>query len=250
MAEGLDACPNCHNLPMCTNYTPTARDRFRAAQWGVAHLPETDWPPEIFPGYTAPILRRSGGSEVANGDLTLELARFGLVPRWSRDAAHAAGIARGTYNARSETAAKKPSFAGPWRDLQWAMVPMENYFEYCWESGRAVRWRIQQASGEPFFCAALWERWRDSGPAANDATSFTLLTVNADQHPLGQRMHRPGDEKRMPMIFDATGLDPWLHATPDKALAMTRLPPPLNLVGEPAPKTSAKVATATTGNLF
>ena len=237
---------------MCTQYTPTARDRFRAAQLGVSHLPENEWPPEVFPGYIAPIVRRSGGSEAVNGDLQVDLARFGLVPRWSRDAAHAAVIARGTYNARSETAAKKPSFSGPWRDRQWAIAPMENYFEYCWETGRAERWRIRQASGEPFFCAGLWERWQDPGAAANEAVfaSFTLLTVNADQHPLGRRMHRPGDEKRMPLIFDATRLDEWLHASAAQALALTQLPSPLNLVGEPAPKPSAKAAVPTTGNLF
>ena len=237
---------------MCTQYTPTARDRFRASQLGVSHLPETDWPPEVFPGYIAPIVRRGAGSEVASGNLQVDLARFGLVPRWSHDSAHAAGIAKGTYNARSETAAKKPSFSGPWRDRQWAIVPMENYFEYCWETGRAERWRIQQASGEPFFCAGLWERWHDPGRAANEAVfaSFTLLTVNADQHPLGRRMHRPGDEKRMPLIFDATRLDEWLHASVGQALALTQLPPPLNLVGEPAPKRPAKAAVPTTGYLF
>jgi len=28
------------------------------------------------------------------------------------------------------------------------------------------------------------------------ALSFTMLTVNADQHPLMSRFHTPGDEKR------------------------------------------------------
>ena len=237
---------------MCTNYTPTARDRFRASQLGVAHLPETDWPPEVFPGYLAPIVRRGDATGAVNVDLQVDLARFGLTPRWSRDAAHAAGIAKGTYNARSETAAKKPSFSGPWRDRQWAILPMENYFEYCYETGRAERWRIQQASGEPFFCAGLWERWQNPAAAANEAvfTSFTLLTVNADQHPLGRRMHRPGDEKRMPMIFEAARLDEWLHASTGEALALTLLAPPLNLVGEPAPRGNAKPKVPITGNLF
>ena len=178
---------------MCTNYTPTSRDRLRAAQLGVAHLPPAEWPSEVFPGYEAPILVRGGAPGQHDLAPRCLLARFGLVPRWSRDAAHARELSRHTTNARSETAAVKPSFRGPWRDRHWALAPMENFFEPCWETGHAVRWRIARADGDLFAAAGLWERWTD--PASGEITaSFTLLTVNADVHPLMARMHRPGDE--------------------------------------------------------
>jgi putative SOS response-associated peptidase YedK len=215
---------------MCTNYTPTARDRFRAARLGAVHLPVNDWPPEVFPGYEAPIVVRGETSQ-----LRVDIARFGLVPRWSRDAAHALQIAKGTYNAREETAAEKPSFRTPWRQCQFALVPMESYFDPNWESGKAVRWRISRADGDPFACAALWERWSDK-TTGEIITSFALLTVNADGHALCGRLHRPGDEKRMPVIIAANDYDAWLRATPTEAYNFMRTTKAELLAGEPAPK--------------
>ena len=49
-----------------------------------------------------------------------------------------------------------------------------------------------------------------------------MLTVNADGHPVFQRMHRPGDEKRMVVILDPAEYDRWLQCTLDEALAMCR----------------------------
>jgi putative SOS response-associated peptidase YedK len=40
--------------------------------------------------------------------------------------------------------------------------------------------------------------------------SFAILTVNADGHPVFQRMHRPGDEKRMVVILEPADHDAWL----------------------------------------
>jgi putative SOS response-associated peptidase YedK len=87
-----------------------------------------------------------------------------------------------------------------------------------------------------------------------------MLTVNADTHPFYSRMHRPGDEKRMPIILDPSEYGEWLtcpvgearkffrqwhgefEAGPDplvrRASAPKRPPPP-----EPPPM-------PTTGDLF
>jgi putative SOS response-associated peptidase YedK len=37
-----------------------------------------------------------------------------------------------------------------------------------------------------------------------------MLTVNYDGHPVMQRFHRPGDEKRMVVILDTKDNDEWL----------------------------------------
>lgn len=228
---------------MCTNYTPTARDRLKTARLGVAHLPPENWPPETFPGYEAPIVVRGGISGNRGDAPRCMLARLGLVPRWSRDLAQAKAMARRTYNARCEAVDSKPSYRGPWRERHWALVPMENFFQPCWETGRAVRWRITRADGEPFAVAGLWEHWTD--PASGEIlTSFALLTVNADSNPLMSRMHRPGDEKRMPLMIPSAGYDTWLHATPEEAQAMMRMPPAQELVGEPAPKEAGRTNVA------
>jgi putative SOS response-associated peptidase YedK len=164
-----------------------------------------------------------------------QLARFGLVPRWSRDAAHAKELSRHTTNARSETAAVKPSFRSPWRDRHWALAPMDNFFEPCWETGHAVRWRMAPANGDLFAAAGLWERWTDL--ASGEVTaSFTLLTVNADAHPLMARMHRTGDEKRMPVLLAPRDFEAWLHATDEQAHALLRQACTVPLIGQSAPR--------------
>ena len=221
---------------MCTNYTPSARDQLVAMRLGFDHLPPGDWPPEVFPGYEAPLVLANDAD--AAGAARCVLARFGLTPRWSRDAQHAREISRHTLNARSETVAEKPSFRGPWRERHYALAPMQNVYDPCWEasapSGKSMRWRLAQANGEAFAAAALWERWTDGG-SGEIVTSFSLLTVNADAHPLLRRMHRPGDEKRSLVIIAPADYPAWLHATPEQAQALLRCPPAELLVGEPAP---------------
>lgn len=223
---------------MCVNYTPPTLERLRASPFGVTQWPEPDWSAEIFPGYDAPLIVRVGAA--GRHDLAPRgvLARFGLVPRWSEDAAHARALSRHTTNARSETVAVKPSFRHPWRERRWALAPMEHFFEPCWETGQAVRWRIARADGQPFAAAGLWEHWTD--PAGGEVlTSFTLLTVNADAHPLMARMHRPGEEKRMPVLLAPAQFETWLHANDEAAHALlhgARLEP---LVGAPAPRAPA-----------
>lgn len=222
---------------MCTNYNPpnsrTVRDM---PGLGGVQMPTQDWPPETFPGYGAPIITRAEpGPGLGGAGLVCAVARFGLVPRWSRNTQHGNELSRRTYNARSETVADKPSYRSPWRERRFALVPMLNYFEPCWESGRALRWRIAQASGEPFAVAGLHERFTDR-ETGETLHSFTLLTVNADHHPLMGRMHRPGDEKRMLVIVPPTHYAHWLNASPEQAAQHLQQPWDVALAGEPAPR--------------
>ena len=76
---------------------------------------------------------------------------------------------------------------------------VDNFCEPSYESGRAVRWKIELASGDPFGIACLWDRWTDPASGVQSG-SFTVLTVNADGHAVTGRMHRPDEEKRMPVI--------------------------------------------------
>jgi putative SOS response-associated peptidase YedK len=217
---------------VCTNYTPaTPHHLLPLHELGPLAWPSASWPAETFPGYQAPIFTAS--LDGAPG-LTGQLARFGLVPRWCRDAAHAATVGRGTYNARCETVQDKPSFRSAWRERRFALVPMLNYFEPCWESGRAVRWRIARADGAPLLAAALHERW--TLPGTSEAVhSFSLLTTRADAHPLLNRMHRPGDEKRQLRLVGADEALAWLQQPAHRALDWLARLPEIALVGEAAP---------------
>jgi putative SOS response-associated peptidase YedK len=186
---------------VCTNFTPTKRAQWVKGTLGV-DLP-TGYPEESYPGFSAPIVVKSHQTQrVACG-----LARFGLIPSWAKDDK----ISRHTYNARSETAAEKPSYRAAWRQRQYGLVLVDNFYEPSYESGRAVRWKIELASGDPFGIACLLDRWTD--PASGElVVSFSMLTVNADDHPVMRQFHKSGDEKRTPVIIPPELHDTWLGA--------------------------------------
>ncbi|WP_313063646.1 SOS response-associated peptidase family protein [Paraburkholderia sp. LEh10] len=56
--------------------------------------------------------------------------------------------------------------------------------------------------------AGLWRNWREVDGA--EMLSFTMLTVNSDEHPLMKRFHKPGDEKRSVVIVPPTEYADWL----------------------------------------
>lgn len=197
---------------MCSNYVPvTALDRLLSF-FGVEQAESGgDFPPEVWPLGLAPFIRRA---EDGSGNKVIEGGQFGLLPPFAKEIAYG----RRTYNARSETVATLPSFRVPWRRGQRCIVPAEAVFEPCWETGKAVRWRIQRPGAVPMGVAGVYTRWR--APDGAMLWTFTMLTCNADGHPIFQRMHRPTDEKRMVVILDEAEYDRWLQCTPAEALTM------------------------------
>jgi putative SOS response-associated peptidase YedK len=194
---------------MCTNFSPTRQTEWAAQALGVTWpqgLPE-----EVFPGQLAPVVLRSHRQE----RLAAGLARFGLIPTWAKDL----GQGRHTYNARSETAAKKPSFRHAWQARQYALLVVDRFYEPCYDTGRAVRWSIAADNGSPLGLACLWERWEEP-QTAQTVASFAMLTVNADAHPVLNRFHKPGEEKRSPVLLPLAQWQHWLSATPEQALQM------------------------------
>ena len=191
---------------MCANYAPTRPDRLLAV-FGVSPARD-DYVEDAYPGHVTPIIVAGGA------DRRAELAVFGLIPPWSRDGRNF----RQCYNARAETVAEKPSFRHAWKARQWCVVPADAIYEPSYETGRAVRWRLEGAQGEPLAIAGIWERWR--APNGEPVASFSMLTINADGHPLMSRFHAPGDEKRSVVLLEATLIDDWLAADAQQAVAM------------------------------
>jgi len=193
-----------------------------------ADLPQQPYPPEAFPGYTAPIALLNAQHKV-----TCALARFGLIPHWAKDTQAATQIGRKTYNARSETVAEKPSYRTAWRKRQFAIALLDDFFEPNWETGRAVRWRIKRSDGQPMCVASLWDQWTDTS-TGEIVTSFTMLTVNADGHPVMGRFHRPGDEKRSVVVLEPEQFGTWLGADSVQATQAMVRPADALLVAEVA----------------
>jgi putative SOS response-associated peptidase YedK len=210
---------------MCANYLPSSPEQLRK-YFRVA--PPTAFKPETYPGYLAPIVRlaEDGSDEIESVN-----ACFGMVPPWAD-----LKLARQTYNARTETVAEKPSFRTAFRKGQFCIVPAEAIFEPNYASGKAVRWKIAQAEGKPLGIAGIWD-WRPhGGPDDRPLVSFSMLTVNADRHPLMRRFHKPGDEKRMVVILEPEQYDAWLHTSADKAAAFFQEYPAEELTAEAAPR--------------
>jgi len=73
-----------------------------------------------------------------------------------------------------------------------------------------VRRRIAHASQQPLAIAGIWEG-RPGGPDGRPLLSFSMLTINADAHPLMHRFHKPGDEKRMLVLLEPAQHRGWLE---------------------------------------
>jgi SOS response associated peptidase (SRAP) len=163
---------------MCTSYKAGKDIDFRALF--DAGPPLAEWREEVYKDYAAPIIRR----HIPQGVKVFD-----------------------TMNCRSESVATKRSFSGAWKARQLCLIPCTAFYEPNYETGKAVRWRIGMADGRPFAIAGLWRAWNE---AESTALSFTMLTVNADHHPLMRRFHRPGDEKRSVIIVPPMQYEEWL----------------------------------------
>jgi len=137
---------------------------------------------------------------------------FGLVPHWAEDTK----ITRHTYNARSETVAAKPSFRDAWKRGQHCIIPADAIYEPDWRSGKAIATRIERADGEPMGIAGLWSSWKS--PKGETTFSYTMLTINADDHPLMRQFHKSVDEKRMVVILPPDRYQDWLRAAPEQSM--------------------------------
>ena len=223
---------------MCTNYLPAVQLKYLRSRFGV-DLPEFQFREETYPGYGAPIVRNIIRQRGAEGDEPPRreciAARFGLIPSWSTPEEVEKPTRRfATHNARVETVGQLPSFKHAWHNGQRCLIPVEAYFEPCWETGKAVRWKMTLRDGHVFALAGIWERWQRDG---KEVMSFSMLTVNADHHAIMKRMHRPGEEKRMPVIIRRDDYDQWLNANSEHARGMCQTFPAeeMQAVADPKP---------------
>jgi putative SOS response-associated peptidase YedK len=209
-------------LRMCINYIPTTR-AVLVEYFGVDD-PGYDWKEEVWQDYQAPILIQRDGRRQA------VIASYGMVPKRK---AQPGNKHYATMNARAETVGEKPTYRRAWLQGHLCLVPMTCFFEACYESGKAERWRISMADGTPFAVAGIWRAWQEE---KGYTFSFSQLTTNADTDPLLRRMRRPGDEKRSLVIVSPDDYDAWLGGK-DPELARTYLvqSPIEQLAGMPLP---------------
>lgn len=141
--------------------------------------------------------------EDADAVRQVDIARWGLIPSWSKDAHRASRM----INARSESVADKPAYRAAFRRRR-CLVPADGYFE--WQApnvnapgaSRAKQpFFIHNVDGSPLAFAGLYEDW--DGPDG-PVRSCTILTQDAQ----GQlaRIH-----DRMPVLVAAADWQAWLE---------------------------------------
>lgn len=198
---------------MCVNYRPPTPEQFNGRIGAFSELPrDWQWPEETWKDYAAPILRAAPGMRPQAC-----VGSYGMVPR-----RHIPPEVKpfDTMNARSESLAERRSFSPSWRRLQLCAVPMLWFYEPCYESGRPERTAIGMTDDAPFWVAGLWREWQEADGSMT--TAFTQITINADEHPLMRRMHKPGDEKRSLVLLAEEEVGDWL-ACRDTELARSFL---------------------------
>ena len=159
---------------------------------------------------------------------TLAMLRWGLIPAWAKDSA----IGHKLINARSETAAEKPSFRSAFRHRR-CLIPADGFYEWQRRGGTRQPWLFGLRNGELLVFAGLWERWTVPEGAAltgslaergpGDAVeTCTILTTAANETVVP--LHG-----RMPIILPRDAWDAWLSGedvplTPYPADDMTAWP--------------------------
>lgn len=116
-----------------------------------------------------------------------------------------------TMNARAEEVGSKINYKRFWLQQQLCIVPALRVFEPNWETGLHERWAIELAGAEPIGLPGMWRTWEENDGSVTH--SFTHFTLNADDHPLLNRFHRPGEEKRGVAILRPEHYDDWLSST-------------------------------------
>jgi putative SOS response-associated peptidase YedK len=197
---------------MCVQYLTTVN-----VDWVKTHfdldLPAA-LPHDVFPTYPGSIILKSHNTQRT----AIGPARFGLIPSWAKDE----DFGRKTYNARSETVSLKPSYRHAWSARHYALALADAFYEPCYESGKAVRTKIEQANGEPMAIASIWDTWTE--PETGELiVSFSMLTIEASKHPLMNRCHKPDDEKRTVVPLRPELFQDWLNASPDTAQELLQL---------------------------
>lgn len=183
---------------MCSRYSLTSppeavRDYFRYDN-------DVVFPPRynIAPSQPVAIVR-----DTQNGGRELALVRWGLIPSWVKDPREF----RMMINARSETAADKPSFRAAMRHRR-CLVPTDGFYEWTGVAGAKRPHLVRPRSGRPMGMAGIHEHWQ--GADGSEMESMAILTTAANQ-----AMSAIHD--RMPVIIAPEHFDAWLDCSSGSA---------------------------------
>ena len=134
-------------------------------------MPGADY--NIAPTTHQPIIRQSRES----GEREMVLARWGLVPFFTKDLSDIKGLS--TINARVESITKAPTWREPMKKRR-CIIPANSFYE--WEkAGKPPKkpYVFELANGNPIGFAGLWDAWKDK--QGHWLQSFAIVTTEANE---------------------------------------------------------------------
>jgi putative SOS response-associated peptidase YedK len=178
---------------MCGRYRLSRRKQLVEEYLGAVSA-EEDWGPRynIAPIQQVPIIRQNPREPRRE----LSLARWGLVPSWSKDSSGAARM----INAKSETADTKPAFRDALK-FRRCLIPADGFYE--WQKSGNIKqpYCFEVYEGELFAFAGVWDRWKE--PSGKALETFSILTTTPNA--VTAVVH-----DRMPVILGQHNYDFWL----------------------------------------
>ena len=155
-------------------------------------LEQSDWTPafNIAPGQAVPIVR------ITDQGRQLLLARWGLVPHWSKEPT----VKYSTINARAETVAEKPAYRHAYR-RQRCLIPATGFYEWQRLGDKKIPHHICKPDNGLFAFAGLWDHWEGEGESF-DSCSIIVTSAN-------RAMRRIHD--RMPVIIERPYYKVWMN---------------------------------------
>lgn len=176
---------------MCGRFAQRSPTKKIAKKFKVEEVPQLVERYNVAPSQAVLAVREASGGREAS------LLKWGLVPRWAKDAA----IGNRLINARSETVTEKPSFREAFARRR-CLVPADGFFEWSRRGDGKRPFYFHMRDGEPFAIAGLWECWEGEG---GPLETCTLLTTGANE------LLAPHHD-RMPVIVRPEDYDLWLDA--------------------------------------
>lgn len=145
----------------------------------------------------------------------LSFMKWGLAPSWAKDPK----IGYRMINARSETAAEKPSFRRAFKRRR-CLIPADGYFEWAKQGKKKRPMYITHAERDLFAFAGIWESWKR--PDESWLNTCAILTTRANEKI--EPIHH-----RMTVILEPEDYELWLaprELSPDEWLPLMAGPTP------------------------
>jgi putative SOS response-associated peptidase YedK len=171
---------------------------FRPIQELKKHFPIDFANAKVSPNYNVAPTQEILAIIQRDGKNHLEKLYWGLVPFWAKDT----NIGSRMINARSETAATKPSFRNAFKNRR-CLILADGFYEWKGEKGQRQPMFLKLPNGRPFAFAGLWETWDNQGKEPKPYRSATILTREASESVMP--IHN-----RMPVILKPKAFQPWL----------------------------------------